>query len=74
MNVFDKRVSTGIPVPCELDENYVSILLSELAETSQMSVSEARSEIDRLNLSDFAYLTIFNRISDGLEMVTGYIF
>ena len=64
----------GIPVPCDLYENYVCVALSELAETSGMSISEVRAHILRDNASGAAYLSIFRRFSDGVEMVAGYIF
>ena len=64
----------GIPVPCELYENYVCVALSELAETSRMSISEVRAHILRDTASGVAYLSLFHRISDGVEMVAGYIF
>lgn len=74
MNIFDKLVSAGIPVPEEFYDNYVCVELCELARKHSMSIAKARLEIDRLNLEGETYLTIFNRVSDGVEMVSGYIF
>jgi len=73
VNIFGTVILPGIPVPEEFYDNYISIELQELAIAHGMSVSKARSEIARLNAVGETYVTIFNRLSDGVEMVSGYI-
>ena len=74
MNLRPSVETVGIPVPEEFYENYVCIPISELAHTSGLSVDTVRSQIPEYNADGRAYLTVFHRLSDGEEMVSGYIF
>lgn len=76
MNVYGSSASTapGIPVPCELYENYICEPLAEIARQSGASVSRVRDLVREMNVDGRGYLTLFQRFNDGVEMVCGYIF
>lgn len=70
MNVFEVPIVPGISVPDE----YVCISLSELSSRCGASVSEVRAHIESFNEEGSASLRIYRRLSDGVEMVSSYIF
>lgn len=74
MNLYDSCVTTGIPVPCELYDNYVSQPIAEVARKSRASVAHVRRLTAEMNADGRAMLAIYHRLSDGEEMVSGYIF
>lgn len=74
MTLSSDRIVPGIPVPESFYDNYVCVTLSELAVTSRMSAAQVRESIARDNASGRTYLAIFRRLSDGEEMVAGYVF
>ena len=76
MNISESSTATvsGIPVPCEVYENHVCEPLAEVARRSGASVSAVRALISEMNEDGRGYLTIFHRLNDGVEMVSGYIF
>lgn len=74
MNIFDRVIRAGIPVPEAFYENYVCVALSEVARKAGMSKAEARADLERQNAAGTTYLTVFHRLSDGEEIVSGYIF
>lgn len=74
MNIFDRSVEAGIPVPEQFYKNYVSVSLAELAMTSRMSVEEARADIEKNNAEGRTYLSVFHAFGTGEEWVSGYVF
>lgn len=72
--LLEVGITAGIPVPCELYENYISVSLAALAMQSGLSVEAMRSKFQEMNSNGSGYLSIFNRLNDGVEWGSGYIF
>lgn len=73
MNLYNRPIVAGIPVPCELYDNYVSQPVTKVAKDSNASVAQVRRLTAEMNADGRAVLAIYKGV-DGEERVSGYIF
>lgn len=74
VNIFDRPIGVGIPVPDAFYTNYVSVPLEQLAMTSRMTVEETRADIEKHNAEGRTLIALFRTFGTGEEWVSGYFF